>query len=257
MTYRKYKYNVIKAWVEIPEMYDEIWERHYPDETRISERKSVLNAADRSTSSGAGVRPRLALRRESIKVLKQLKRSIENVRRMDSQEQHHRSEDTAKESQTDTLLFTDFTITTDTPPPRTHKFNPKINSPMEPEQTLPDTVHTATDDATRKSEDTDAKSIKKGWSMLRKGVTSGTKRPMLHKGSSWQRYSDKDGNTEHNSKPKKTFNYEKYLKYLEVILDTIGFSVAGVMVTWDRTSFFCVILVTLVGVFAQAAFLKK
>jgi len=52
------------------------------------------------------------------------------------------------------------------------------------------------------------------------------------------------------------FNYEKYIKFLELTLDTIGFSLGNVTVTWDRASFFMVLLLTLVGVFAQNAFLK-
>ena len=52
------------------------------------------------------------------------------------------------------------------------------------------------------------------------------------------------------------FNYEKYFKFLELTLDTVGFSLGNVTVTWDRVSLFIVFLLTLVGMFAQNAFLK-
>ena len=55
---------------------------------------------------------------------------------------------------------------------------------------------------------------------------------------------------------RRKFNYEKYIKYLELTLDTVGFSLGKVTITWDRVSFFIVLLMTLVGVFAQNAFLK-
>lgn len=56
--------------------------------------------------------------------------------------------------------------------------------------------------------------------------------------------------------PRRKFNYEKYIKFLELTLDTIGFSLGKMTITWDRVSFFIVLLLTLVGVFAQNAFLK-
>ena len=52
------------------------------------------------------------------------------------------------------------------------------------------------------------------------------------------------------------FNYEKYIKYIEITSGTIGFSIAGVVITLDRVSFFCGMLLTFVGVFAQTAILK-
>ena len=52
------------------------------------------------------------------------------------------------------------------------------------------------------------------------------------------------------------FNYEKFIKFLELTLDTIGFSLGKVTITWDRVSFFIILLLSLVGVFAQNAFLK-
>ena len=55
---------------------------------------------------------------------------------------------------------------------------------------------------------------------------------------------------------RRKFNYEKYIKYLELTMDTVGFSLGKVTITWDRVSFFIVLLMTLVGVFAQNAFLK-
>ena len=55
---------------------------------------------------------------------------------------------------------------------------------------------------------------------------------------------------------RRKFNYEKYIKYLELTLDTVGFSLGKVTITWDRVSFFIVLLMSLVGVFAQNAFLK-
>lgn len=55
---------------------------------------------------------------------------------------------------------------------------------------------------------------------------------------------------------RRKFNYEKYIKYLELTLDTVGFSLGKVTITWDRVSFFLVLLMSLVGVFAQNAFLK-
>ena len=58
------------------------------------------------------------------------------------------------------------------------------------------------------------------------------------------------------SKKYKAFNYEKYTKFLELTLGHIGFSIGKVLITWDRVSFFIVILSTLVGVFAQNALLK-
>lgn len=56
------------------------------------------------------------------------------------------------------------------------------------------------------------------------------------------------------TKKKKKFNFEKYIIYLESILPTVGFSVGGVVITWDGVSFFTVLLLTLVGIFAQEAF---
>ena len=46
------------------------------------------------------------------------------------------------------------------------------------------------------------------------------------------------------------------IKFLELTLDTIGFSLGKMTITWDRVSFFIVLLLTLVGVFAENAFLK-
>lgn len=56
------------------------------------------------------------------------------------------------------------------------------------------------------------------------------------------------------TKKKRKFNFEKYITYLESILPTVGFSVGGVVITWDGVSFFIVLLLTLVGIFAQEAF---
>lgn len=55
----------------------------------------------------------------------------------------------------------------------------------------------------------------------------------------------------------KTFNYEKYIKFLELSLGHTGFSIGNVVITWNRVSFFIVVLITLVGVFAQNALLDR
>merc|ERR1712013_64045 len=52
------------------------------------------------------------------------------------------------------------------------------------------------------------------------------------------------------------FNYEKYIKFLELTLETVGFSLARVTLTWDRVSFFLALLASLVGVFGQSAVLR-
>ena len=57
-------------------------------------------------------------------------------------------------------------------------------------------------------------------------------------------------------KKRRKFNYEKFIKFLELTVDTIGFSLGKVTITWDRVSFFIILLLSLVGVFAQNAFLK-
>ncbi|EDO30881.1 predicted protein [Nematostella vectensis] len=59
------------------------------------------------------------------------------------------------------------------------------------------------------------------------------------------------------TKKKKHFNYEKYITYLESILPTVGFSVGGVIITWNGIYTFIVIMTFLVGVFAQEAFFGK
>ena len=56
------------------------------------------------------------------------------------------------------------------------------------------------------------------------------------------------------TKKKRKFNFEKYITYLESILPTVGFAVGGVVITWDGVSFFTVLLLTMVGIFAQEAF---
>ena len=55
---------------------------------------------------------------------------------------------------------------------------------------------------------------------------------------------------------RRKFNYEKYMKFLELTLETVGFSLARVTLTWDRVSFFLALLATLVGVFGQSAVLR-
>ena len=57
-------------------------------------------------------------------------------------------------------------------------------------------------------------------------------------------------------KKRRKFNYEKFIKFIELTIDTIGFSLGKVTITWDRVSFFIILLLSLVGVFAQNAFLK-
>ena len=56
------------------------------------------------------------------------------------------------------------------------------------------------------------------------------------------------------TKKKRKFNYEKYIIYLESILPTVGFSIGGVIITFNGIYTFIVILSFLVGVFAQEAF---
>lgn len=56
------------------------------------------------------------------------------------------------------------------------------------------------------------------------------------------------------TKKKRKFNYEKYIIYLESILPTVGFSIGGVIITFNGIYTFIVILTFLVGVFAQEAF---
>ena len=56
------------------------------------------------------------------------------------------------------------------------------------------------------------------------------------------------------TKRKRKFNYEKYIIYLESILPTVGFSLGGVIMTWNGIYTFIVIITFLVGVFAQEAF---
>ena len=55
-------------------------------------------------------------------------------------------------------------------------------------------------------------------------------------------------------KKKRKFNYEKYIIYLESILPTVGFSIGGVIITFNGIYTFIVVLTFLVGVFAQEAF---
>lgn len=56
------------------------------------------------------------------------------------------------------------------------------------------------------------------------------------------------------TKKKRKFNYEKYIIYLESILPTVGFSIGGVIITFNGIYTFIVVLSFLVGVFAQEAF---
>ena len=56
------------------------------------------------------------------------------------------------------------------------------------------------------------------------------------------------------TKRKRKFNYEKYIIYLESILPTVGFSIGGVIITFNGIYTFIVVLTFLVGVFAQEAF---
>ena len=56
------------------------------------------------------------------------------------------------------------------------------------------------------------------------------------------------------TKKRKKFNYEKYIIYLESILPTVGFSIGGVIITFNGIYTFIVVLTFLVGVFAQEAF---
>ena len=55
---------------------------------------------------------------------------------------------------------------------------------------------------------------------------------------------------------RRKFNYEKYVKFLELTLESIGFCLARVTLTWDRVSFYLMLLATLVGVFGQSAVLQ-
>ena len=54
-------------------------------------------------------------------------------------------------------------------------------------------------------------------------------------------------------KGKRKFNFEKYITYLDNTLPTIGFSIGGVVITWDAVLSLCFLLFTLVGIFAQEA----
>ena len=56
------------------------------------------------------------------------------------------------------------------------------------------------------------------------------------------------------AKKRRKFNYEKYIIYLESILPTVGFSIGGVIITFNGIYTFIVVLSFLVGVFAQEAF---
>lgn len=56
------------------------------------------------------------------------------------------------------------------------------------------------------------------------------------------------------AKKRRKFNYEKYIIYLESILPTVGFSIGGVIITFNGIYTFIVVLTFLVGVFAQEAF---
>jgi len=56
------------------------------------------------------------------------------------------------------------------------------------------------------------------------------------------------------TKKRRKFNYEKYIIYLESILPTVGFSIGGVVITFNGIYTFIVVLTFLVGVFAQEAF---
>ena len=56
------------------------------------------------------------------------------------------------------------------------------------------------------------------------------------------------------TKKRRKFNYEKYIIYLESILPTVGFSIGGVIITFNGIYTFIVVLTFLVGVFAQEAF---
>ena len=51
------------------------------------------------------------------------------------------------------------------------------------------------------------------------------------------------------------FNYEKFIKFLELTLEDNGFSISKVTITWKRVTTFLVILFTMVGAFAQNVFL--
>lgn len=97
------------------------------------------------------------------------------------------------------------------------------------------------------------------------GISSSSKSPLVQKQSQTTRQPSSKINFlsgmaktfnrwRTKTKKKRKFNYEKYITYLESILPTVGFSLGGVIITYNGIYTFIVVITFLVGVFAQEAF---
>ena len=244
MTYRKYKYNVIQAWVEIPEVYDELWERHFESEKKFHRRNSISNKKkqylDVESEGDRRSRAKSFTRKRSNSLIRRnsgylWSRSYDDMDLGVGEARKYSFDE----------RFTDLTKARLTPSPMKGITGSPIEGSCYAKNSL------------IKVEEKHHGSFKKGgWTMLKNKHF----RETTSKSSNTQQQHENLGKQGSLIQPlsnnRKKFNYEKYLKYLEINLETIGYRIAGVMVTWDRASFFTVILITLVGVFAQAAFLK-
>ena len=228
-TYRNLKYDVIQAWVEIPEVFDEVW--------------------DRETEKGGKVgakRGWAALRGGMNKQTSNVLRTKETKESVQDQQIGQKSARISLANEIDGQTETEKSFLT---PLETDKGG---DSQRERSSSNASVVSSATINVrSNLDEEVDKKQITIGLSN-NKGP-----RPGSSKLGTVVNVAKAVGQLQRRTKIRKKFNYEKYIKYLETILITIGFSVSGVMVTWDRVSFFSIVLFTMVGVFAQAAFLKK
>ena len=245
MTYRKYKYNVIQAWVEIPEVYDELWERHFESEKKFHRRKSISTKKkqylDGETEGDRRLKAKSFTRKRSNSLIR---RNSGNLWSRSYDDMDLRVGEFRKYSFDE--RFTDLT-----------KARTKPSAIKEITDSLIEGPCYARNSLIKVAEKHHGSFKKGGWTMLKNKHSLCETTSISSNAQQQQENLGKQGNLNQPlSNNRKKFNYEKYLQYLEINLETIGYRIAGVMVTWDRASFFTVILITLVGVFAQAAFLK-
>lgn len=259
--YHKLKLIVIHSWVEIPEKYDEIWCRKPPTKEEISKLPQPNWRA-----------------------------GLENIRRRKAERERKEKEEALVKEKNQDEKNSDCSAGPDTENKSYHVIN------MEPCYPSPPPLNTDNNNKSERVESkrnsllrfvtkqskTSTNYSKRSQIKVTRQEQKSTDPPEQNQGKSVHDFNEgvklskhsevKDEQTVKNrfgnvvrvaqtvgkfkSLPRKKFNYEKYIKFLELTLDTIGFSLGKVTITWDRVSFFIVLLLTLVGVFAENAFLK-
>ncbi|XP_057290543.1 uncharacterized protein LOC130613224 isoform X1 [Hydractinia symbiolongicarpus] len=257
--YHKLKLIVIHSWVEIPEKYDEIWCRKPPTKEEISKLPQ----------------PNWRAGLENIRRRKAERERKEKEEALDKEKnQDEKNGDSLVDTENKSYHVINMELCCPSQPPVNKDNNNKYERVKSKRKSLLRFVTKQSKSSTnysgkkeikvtgqeQKSDDPPEQNQGNSVHDFKEGVKLSKHSEVKDKQTVKQRF----GNVvrvaqtvgKFKSMPRKKFNYEKYIKFLELTLDTIGFSLGKVTITWDRVSFFIVLLLTLVGVFAENAFLK-